>query len=134
MKIRLSLFCIALAIIACNVADAQRLHGLHHGAGGGTAQSVFRPVSGDLVPAKAGGMPGRLWFEANWADRGLGWNGSYLTVGGKTRIGEDRFDGRWLIEGQFHYSMEESGGAFANIGIERIFSIPGSPFITVSTG
>lgn len=121
MKIRLSLFCIALAIIACNVADAQRLQGLHHGA---AAQSAFRPVAGDLFQPRAGGMPGRLWFEANVSDHNLGSNGTYLTLGGKTRIGEDRFDGRWLMEGQVHYAVNENGGAFANIGIERVFSIP----------
>ena len=47
-----------------------------------------------------------------------------MTVGGKTRLGEGRFDGRWLVEGQLHYNLKEGGGAFANIGIERVFSIP----------
>ncbi len=121
MKIRLSLFCIALAILACNVADAQLLHSLHDGA---YAQSAFRPIAGDLLQPSAGGTPGRLWFETNIADQALGFEGSYLTLGGKTRLGEDRFDGRWLIESQFHYSLKENGGGFANIGIERVFSIP----------
>ena len=71
-----------------------------------------------------GGRPGRLWFETNLADDGLGFNGGYLTLGGKTRLFEDRFDGRWLMEGQINQSIEDDGGPFANIGIERVFSIP----------
>ena len=121
MKIRLSLFCIALAILAVNVADAQRLHSMHQGA---YAQPAYQPVSGDLYQPSAGGRPGRVWFEANLADQGLGFNGSYLTLGGKTRLHEDRLDGRWLIEGQTHFSLAEDGGIFTNIGIERVFSIP----------
>ena len=79
--------------------------------------------SGDLLGQRnGGGRLGRLWFEANVADDGLGFNGSYLTLGGKTRLFEDRLDGRWLMESQVHHSLEDEGGFFANIGIERVFS------------
>ena len=121
MKIRLSLFCIALAIIACNLADAQIMQSMHDGA---SAQSVYQPVQRDLLNPTTSGMPGRLWFETNLADQGLGWSGTYFTIGGKTRLFEDRFDGRWLLESQIHYNISEGGGAFANIGVERVFSIP----------
>ncbi len=121
MKIRLSLFCIALAIIACNIADAQIMQSMHDGA---SAQSVYQPVQGDLLSPTTTGIPGRLWFETNLADQGLGWSGTYFTIGGKTRLFEDRFDGRWLLESQIHYNVSEGGGAFANIGVERVFSIP----------
>ena len=121
MKIRLSLFCIALAIIACNIADAQIMQSMHNGA---SAQSVYQPVQGDLLSPTTNGIPGRLWFETNLADQGLGWSGTYFTIGGKTRLFEDRFDGRWLLESQIHYNVSEGGGAFANIGVERVFSIP----------
>lgn len=121
MKIRLSLFCIALAIIACNLADAQIMQSMHDGA---SAQSVYQPVQGDLLNPTTKGIPGRLWFETNLADQGLGWSGTYFTIGGKTRLFEDRFDGRWLLESQIHYNISEGGGAFANIGVERVFSIP----------
>ena len=121
MKIRLSLFCIALAIIACNIADAQIMQSMHDGA---SAQSVYQPVQGDLLSPTTNGIPGRVWFETNLADQGLGWSGTYFTIGGKTRLFEDRFDGRWLLESQIHYNVSEGGGAFANIGVERVFSIP----------
>ena len=62
-------------------------------------------------------------LRTNFADEGLGYNGSYLTLGGKTRLYQDRLDGRWLIEGQVHQSIEDDGGFFANVGIERVFSI-----------
>lgn len=119
MKIRLSLFCIALALIAANVADAQVVSSLE---GAGYAQSGFQSVRGDLLHTT--GRPGRLWFEANGASDGLGYQGSYGSLGFKTRLGEDRLDGRWLVEGRSHLSFVEDGDFFFNIGIERIFSIP----------
>lgn len=85
---------------------------------GGYDQGGFQPMMGDFQV----GMPGRLWFETNIADRGLGYQGSYLTLGGKTRLYEDYFDGRWLLEMQGHYALEE-GGFFGNLGLERVFSI-----------
>ena len=118
MKIRLSLFCIALALMATNLANAQ---GVSTMEGGGYAQSGVQSVRGDLLHTS--GRPGRLWFEANGASDGLGYQGSYGTLGFKTRIGEDRFDGRWLFEGRGHYSFVEDGDGFLNIGIERVFSI-----------
>jgi hypothetical protein len=115
-------------LTAMNVADAQLLH--HHHAGRGLrgghglatgGQSAFRQVSGE-VPA---GIPGRFWFEANVADEGLGYNGSYLTLGSKRRLFEDFLDGRWLFEAQLHHSIDENeGDFFTNLGIERVFSIP----------
>lgn len=119
MKIRLSFLCIVLALFACNYADAQLTHSLGDGIGG---RAGFRQVSGDLL--RQPGRPGRLWFETNLADQGLGYEGSYLSLGGKTRLFEDRLDGRWLFEGRLHHSLEEEGGFFGNFGIERVFSIP----------
>ncbi|MFT5300055.1 MAG: hypothetical protein ACI814_000829 [Mariniblastus sp.] len=121
MKIRLSLLCIALAIVALSVADAQVVSSLNDGA---FARSGFQQFSGDLLNQRGGGTPGRLWFEANVADKNLGFEGSYLTIGGKSRLFEDRLDGRWLVEAQVHHSIEDEGGLFANVGIERVFSIP----------
>lgn len=120
MKIRLSLFCIALmTLITFNAASAQQFGQLGNGIGGG--QAAFRQVSGDLLQGP--GRPGRLWFEANFADRGLGFENSYFTLGGKTRLFQDFLDGRWLAEGQLHHGIEDDGGFFANVGIERVFSI-----------
>ena len=112
MKIRLSLVCIAMVLAAVNVADAQ----LSQTFSDQVAQPpAFQPVSGD-VSGVSGGWPGRVWFEANAADNGLGFSGSYLTLGGKTRLLEDRFDGRWLLESELHQSIDNDGGFFANVG------------------
>lgn len=120
MKIRLSLFCIALlTLITINAVDAQQFGQLGNQPGGG--QAAFRQVSRDLL--QGAGRPGRLWFEANFADRGLGFENSYFTLGGKTRLFQDFLDGRWLAEGQLHHGIEDEGGFFANVGIERVFSI-----------
>jgi len=128
MKTRLSLICMVVFLTAMNVADAQLLDNPQAGAflpgSGGLAtegESAFRTVRGDVQA----GLPGRFWFEANVADQGLGFNGSYLTVGSKRRLFEDFLDGRWLLEGQLHHSIDEDeGDFFTNIGIERVFSVP----------
>ena len=118
MKTRLSLICIAITmLLSVSIAHAQQFGGPESGFG---QQSAFQAVQGDLLQP---GLPGRLWVEANFADRGLGYNGSYLTLGGKTRLFQDRLDGRWLVEGQVHQSIEDDGGFFANVGIERVYSI-----------
>lgn len=119
MKTRLSLFCIAITmLLSFNIANAQHFGRLGNGIGG--QQSAFQAVSGDLLQP---GLPGRLWFEANFADQGLGYDGSYLTLGGKTRLFEDFLDGRWLLQGQVNHSIEDNGGLFVNIGVERVFSV-----------
>ena len=57
MKIRLSLFCIALAIIACNTAGAQIMQSMHNGA---SAQSAYQPVQGDLLGPTTSGDTGTI--------------------------------------------------------------------------
>ena len=78
----------------------------------------FQPMVGDVQI----GMPGRVWIGSSIADRGLGYRGTYLTLGAKTPIGEDFFDGRWLVEGRGHFSTE-SQKFFGNFGLERVISI-----------
>ena len=39
-------------------------------------------------------LPGRMWMEVTAADNGLGYQGSFGTIGGKTRLFQDSFDGR----------------------------------------
>ncbi len=80
------------------------------------------PQAGPAQAELWSAMPGRIWVEYSMADQGLGYDGSYATIGGKTRLFDDFFDGRWLMEGQGHISTE-SGGFFSNIGIERVFSL-----------
>ena len=120
MRIRLSLFCTALMVLlSANIADAQ-----------------LTPLPADCCPDQGGmggfhgdllhpgiGFPGRLWVESNIADRGLGFSDSYLTVGGKSRLFQDGFDGRWLAEGQLHASLSDDVGFFTNMGISRVFTI-----------
>ena len=117
MKTRLGLTWVCLALIAsAQVATAQEM--MQPYGGPVSEQGNFQPVRGDLNV----GMPGRIWFESNIADRGLGYNGSYLTLGGKSHLFQDIFDGRWLGEVQGHFSTE-SGRFFGNVGLERVFSI-----------
>ena len=123
MKTRLSQICIAITmLLSVSIANAQQFGGQGGGFGSGFAaqQSAFQAVQGDLLQP---GLPGRLWVEANFADRGLGYNGSYLSLGGKTRLFQDRLDGRWLLEGQLNQSIEDDGGFFTTVGIERVFSL-----------
>lgn len=143
MKISLSLTCsvsLILAVLASRVVEGQQAHqfGDYPPVDGGGYQ-----FSGDLYGGQApmpnasgpnsgpgrrfasggAGAPGRLWLKASVADRGLGYTGNYFTIGAKNRLFEDRFDGRWLVEGRAHHSLEEDGGFFSNIGLERIFTI-----------
>ena len=120
MKIRLSLLCFAMVLGTFNVADAQSIDSLN---AGGAAQADVQQFSGTLFQRP--GVPGRVWFESNFADDGLGFEGSYFTLGGKRRWKEDSLGGRWLVEGQLNFSQDEDDGEFfTNIGLERVFSIP----------
>ncbi len=117
MKTRLGLFWFALAMIAWGpVSFAQYDMGMPAGAYG--AAGNFRPAGAEYQMA----WPGRVWFRTNLADRGLGYRGSYLTLGGKTRLFDDFLDGRWLGESNVHFSLE-SNKFFGNIGISRVFSV-----------
>ncbi len=78
----------------------------------------FQPLRGELNL----GLPGKVWVGGTYSDQGLGYQSSYLSIGGKTRLFEDAFDGRWLTEGRFHYALED-GGFFGNFGLERVISI-----------
>jgi len=115
----LSKLCLAFAVAAVLHADA---HELSAQIGGGN--QVFEPDSFQQVASDVNlvGVPGRVWFRSNYADQGLGFEGAFLTLGAKRRVYEDGLNGRWLTEGRFHYGLEE-GGFFANLGIERVFSI-----------
>ena len=90
----------------------------------GPGGQVFEPGAFQAVQSELGssvGWPGRLWVSSNFSEEGLGYEGSYLTLGAKTRLFEDGLDGRWLFEGRGHIS--EEGGFFGNFGVERVFSI-----------
>ena len=78
------------------------------------------------------GWPGRFWVEASFADERLGLEGSYITLGAKQHLFQDFMDGRWLLEARGHYDPEFEG-FFANVGLERVFTLFG-PGAEVTTG
>jgi len=61
--------------------------------------------------------PGWLYYGINAADRGLGYNGSYMTLGGFIPYGEDDLGGLWAADLRGHLSVY--GGFFSNTGIVR---------------
>ena len=123
MKKKLTLVTFAAAFAAMFGMDLD-MAAAQFGAGPRLGNQVaepdtFRRVATDLNV----GLPGRVWIGSNFADEGFGYTGSFLTVGGKTRLFEDFLDGRWLTEARLHHSIEDDGGFFSNVGIERVFSI-----------
>ena len=94
--------------------------GFYGGGGGlGNGDNTIAP----FMTAFNTKFPGRIWAGATIADNGLGYyDGGYFTLGAKTRLFTDAFNGRWLLEARGHLSYE-SGDVFGNIGIERIFTI-----------
>ena len=124
MKKKLTLVTFAAAFAAMFGMNLDMAAAQFGGAGARLGSQVQEPESFRRVAADLNvGLPGRVWISTNFADDGLGYNGSYFTLGGKTRLFEDFLDGRWLGEARVHQSFEEDGGFFANVGIERVFSI-----------
>ena len=118
MRILSSVCLAAIALVATFVADAQELGAQVLG------NQVYEPGSFRQVATDVNiGVPGRVWFRSTYADQGLGYEGAYISLGAKRHLFEDSWDGRWLAEGRFHYSLEEDGGFFANGGIERVFTL-----------
>ena len=61
--------------------------------------------------------PGYTYYGINGADRGLGYVGSYMTVGGFIPTLADDFGGIWNADLRGHLSV--NGGFFSNIGAVR---------------
>lgn len=127
MKNRLGIFVLTWAVLwTAQVAGIPTVNAQSPFIGGGAAGGgpVYEPGAFQAVESELGrslGWPGRVWVSANYAEQGLGYEGSYLTLGAKTRLFEDALDGRWLFEGRGHIS--EEGGFFGNFGLERVFSV-----------
>ncbi|MEI7861184.1 MAG: hypothetical protein WCJ21_01075 [Planctomycetota bacterium] len=90
---------------------------------GQLGQMGMAPVSG-VVNRAVGGFqnlnesgPGWLYYGVNAADRGLGYRGSYLTLGGFIPYAEDDLGGFWSADLRSHLS--NYGGFFSNVGIVR---------------
>jgi hypothetical protein len=61
--------------------------------------------------------PGWLYYGVNGADRGLGYVGSYMTLGGFIPYAQDDLGGFWSADLRSHLSVY--GGFFSNVGVVR---------------
>ena len=61
--------------------------------------------------------PGYVYYGVNGADRGLGYIGSYMTLGGFIPLAEDDLGGVWNADVRSHLSV--NGGFFSNVGAVR---------------
>jgi len=68
--------------------------------------------------------PGVLYYGINAADRGLGYQGSYMTLGGYVPYAEDGLGGLWAADLRSHLSVY--GGFFSNVGAVRKQFLGGS--------
>ncbi|MFM8702385.1 MAG: hypothetical protein ACKOHG_00650, partial [Planctomycetia bacterium] len=90
---------------------------------GGMGQGAMAPSGGVLNRAVSRlsnlnqNGPGWMYFGLNPADRGLGYNGSYMTLGGFIPYAEDDMGGFWAADLRGHLS--EYGGFFSNVGAVR---------------
>jgi len=120
----------AITLIAASIAEAptRLAHaqiGQLAGAGpvAGVGQSAMGSVGGLVNGAvqRLGGLeengPGYMYYGINAADRGLGYRGSYYTVGGFVPYAEDDLGGVWNADLRGHLS--NYGGFFSNIGAVR---------------
>jgi hypothetical protein len=86
-------------------------------------QMGMAPVGGVVNRAAAGfsnlnnNGPGWLYYGLNAADRGLGYRGSYMTLGGFIPYAEDDLGGFWSADLRSHLS--NYGGFFSNVGVVR---------------
>jgi hypothetical protein len=93
------------------------------GAMAQVGQTAMSPSTGLANRAVAGiqsldaNGPGWLYYGLNAADRGLGYNGSYMTLGGFIPFAEDDLGGNWSADLRSHLS--EYGGFFSNTGLVR---------------
>ncbi len=101
----LALAASVLACCACGRAVAQDEPG---GLVGSVAQRL------DLFDDTT---PGLFYYGATGADRGLGFDGSFMTLGGFIPYGEDGLGGVWNADLRSHLS--NFGGFFSNVGIVR---------------
>jgi len=113
---------LALLCIACNAVP-------NHAAAQ-VGQAPMAP-SGGLLGSAASGFqrlnsegPGILYYGINGADRGLGYRGSYMTLGGYVPVVEDDLGGLWSADVRGHLSTY--GGFFSNFGAVRKQFIGGS--------
>jgi hypothetical protein len=71
----------------------------------------------NALSASDGSLPGWFYYGVNGADRGLGYRGSYMTLGGFIPYAEDDLGGLWAADLRGHLS--NYGGFFSNVGMVR---------------
>ncbi len=124
--VTIALVAVTLAKAPVRLAEAQlgQLAGASGaGAATGLGQSGMGAVGG-LVNGAAARFadldengPGFLYYGINAADRGLGYRGSYYTLGGFIPYAEDDLGGVWSADLRSHLS--NYGGFFSNVGAVR---------------
>ena len=82
----------------------------------GVANGVVNRGLGALGSLNDAG-PGFFYYGVNGAGRGLGYFGSYMTLGGFIPYAQDEFGGFWSADLRTHLST--NGGFFSNVGIVR---------------
>ncbi|MBM3954204.1 MAG: hypothetical protein FJ309_06260 [Planctomycetes bacterium] len=88
-----------------------------------TGQVAMAPAGGVVNRAAAGfgnlnaNGPGWFYYGLNAADRGLGYQGSYMTLGAFIPYAEDDLGGFWAADLRSHLS--NYGGFFSNVGFVR---------------
>ncbi len=91
--------------------------------GAGVGQSAMGSAAGLVngAMARLGDLeengPGWMYYGVNAADRGLGYRGSYYTMGGFIPYAEDDLGGVWSADLRGHLS--NFGGFFSNVGAVR---------------
>ena len=81
-----------------------------------SADGVVGRATGRLANINLNG-PGYMYYGINGADRGLGYVGSYMTLGGFIPTLEDDFGGIWNADVRGHLSV--NSGFFSNVGAVR---------------
>jgi hypothetical protein len=99
-------------------------------ARGQMGQTAMAPAGGVVNRAVQGfkelneNGPGMLYYGINAADRGLGYRGSYMTLGAFVPGFEDDLGGFWAADLRSHLSVY--GGFFSNVGAVRKQFLGGS--------
>ena len=91
-------------------------------AGSANAQAMGADGVGPVPNSFMGALsvPGveRVWGGFVGADRGLGYRGSYFSVGGVAPLTTDMLDGTWFFDGRGHIATDR-GRFFGNFGLGR---------------
>ena len=106
----------SLATLAGLLVMVLFLGGVAAGQVAGSGEGIANRAVGRLANLNLNG-PGYLYYGVNGADRGLGYIGSYMTLGGFVPLAEDDLGGVWNADLRSHLSV--NGGFFSNVGAVR---------------